>query len=117
MKNRFIYYLTKTEPDMLCCSGPFLPDQGTMCQGSLMVRKKQFDKGVLIHVSLHEITIEEGKTTVTVLEEHTKPPVEVLELNVAAKKKPATAKKIVIKKPTANLWVDELMDAVIQEQL
>jgi hypothetical protein len=112
MKNKLIYYLTKNDPEIMCIGGPYHDYHGHLCEGTMAIRRKQFEKGQVTYLCLTEMSNEDGKTTITILEEYHKPPVEVLELNVAAKKKPATAKKIVIKKPPIKVLdvADQALD-------
>jgi hypothetical protein len=100
--NRIIYYTTKNDPGCVNISGPYEEDS-PLYETTLAIRRNQFLKGAITYLCATELEIINGMTTLSVTEEHHKAPVETLELNVAAKKKPAAPKKVVIKKPQFTL--------------
>jgi hypothetical protein len=96
MFNRIIYYTTKNDPGCVNISGPYEEDS-PLYETTLAIRRKQFEKGAITYLCATVLEIVNGVTNLYVAEEHHKTPVETLELNVAAKKKTATAK--LVKKP------------------
>jgi hypothetical protein len=92
IKTKAIYHVKKGGEEL--CVSHFADFAETLCNDTWDLRKKQFKLNMLTHISMHELILDEGKLTITTLEELNKPPVETLELNVAAKKKPVTKKKL-----------------------
>jgi hypothetical protein len=92
IKTRVIYHVKKGSEEL--CASHFAEFAYTLCKDTWDLRRKQFDVGTVTHVSIHELVLDNGKLTITTLEELNKPPVETLELNVAAKKKKTATKKL-----------------------
>jgi biotin synthase-related radical SAM superfamily protein len=92
IKTKAIYHVKKGGEEL--CVSHFADFADALCNDTWDLRKKQFKLNMLTHISMHELILDEGKLTIATLEELNKPPVETLELNVAAKKKPVTKKKL-----------------------
>jgi hypothetical protein len=95
IKTKAIYHVKKGGEEL--CVSHFADFAETLCNDTWDLRKKQFKLNMLTHTSMHELILDEGKLTITTLEELNKPPVETLELNVAAKKPKVAAKQAVKK--------------------